>query len=208
MRESDATMGADHEQGYGGHGDPDSLWSAVGNALEDFRDAGGDPWELRDLLRRAVESDPDREAEEGRKELAEALRKRSGFDAPTCRGKYPGRPGEWCTECLLLAASQALAQPSPDSPGDLTDAKAAYMNLRTCICGADARDHECPQPPRGGGFDPDWIRVREELEARQARRTDAPRLRCAHPETCGGDEARCVSPQKCDPSLAPGTPHE
>lgn len=33
-----------------------SVWSAVGNALEDFRDAGGDPWKLRDLLRRAVES--------------------------------------------------------------------------------------------------------------------------------------------------------
>lgn len=79
-------------------------------------------------------------------------------------------------------AKDPRARRPTDPPRDLDDAKAAYFNLRTCICGEDASEHPCPDDPDprltsvlGSGFDPDWDAVRERLEARQMHRSDPPR---------------------------------
>lgn len=40
-----------------------------------------------------------------------------------------------------------------------TDPRAAYMDVRTCICGEDASEHLCPTA-RDYGFNPDWDEMR------------------------------------------------
>jgi len=62
----------------------------------------------------------------------------------------------------------AALRAQPKERRDLDDAKSAYWNLRTCICGEDARHHACPEESGHlHGFDPDWADVRVKMEARQ-----------------------------------------
>ena len=58
-------------------------------------------------------------------------------------------------------AQEPEPQPVQRSAEGETDPRSAYMNARTCICGADARDHRCPPDSGGDGFDPDWEAMRE-----------------------------------------------
>lgn len=69
-------------------------------------------------------------------------------------------------EGLITEVGRILRRSHDEGDRDLDDANSAYWNLRTCICGADAREHrikaDCPH-----GFDPDWEAVRKSMEARQ-----------------------------------------
>jgi len=62
-----------------------------------------------------------------------------------------------CNKCGYVEQGSATPAPEP-----ITDPRAAYMNLRTCVCGADARDHTALSC---GGFDPAWGDVREWVES-------------------------------------------
>lgn len=77
-------------------------------------------------------------------------------------------------DALVDAIKQAMMAPRPQESepritGCIDDAKAFYMNLRTCQCGEDATYHRCPDdgPGAAQGFDPDWQRVRAYLERMQ-----------------------------------------
>ena len=72
-----------------------------------------------------------------------------GFDP----ANWLGKTGE--------GAQEPEPQPVQRSAEGETDPRSAYMNARTCICGADARDHRCPPDSGGDGFDPDWEAMRE-----------------------------------------------
>lgn len=85
---------------------------------------------------------------------------REGLDAPEDQAAI----------ARLLAALRAR---EGDGVG-VEDARSAYMNARTCICGRDASEHviinHVSRAYTCAGFDPDWESIRSTLECAQAHR--------------------------------------